>query len=297
MNLSVFARALRLPFLSASVLPFVAGSLFARGHWNPAGFLLGFIAVSATHLSANLINDYADSKSGADWEDRNYYAFFGGSKLIQAGVLKEGFYLKTAVFFAVLACACVSGLVFLSGSIVPLVYFAGIIFLAWSYSQKPIAFSYRAAGEPVIFLLFGPVPVMGGYFIQSGIFPDLGSFLLSLPFGFFTAAILFVNEVPDFSGDASAGKRTWAGFTGPRRAYLLYALLAGLGFASVVLLAAAGYISPWGLVSLILLIPAAKAAVIIKEHSAEKAVLLGSSKLTIALQALMSLFIIGGILL
>ena len=134
MNLSILARALRLPFLSASVLPFVAGSLFARGDRNPAGFVLGLIAVGATHLSANLINDYADSKSGADWKDRKYYGFFGGSKLIQEGVLKESFYLKTAVFFAVLACACVSGLAFLSKSIVPLVCFSGIIFLAWSYS-------------------------------------------------------------------------------------------------------------------------------------------------------------------
>ena len=75
-----------LPFLSASVLPFVFGSLIIRDNFNLAGFLLGLVAVMSTHLSANLINDYADSKSGADWQDRSFYGLFGGSKLIQEKV-------------------------------------------------------------------------------------------------------------------------------------------------------------------------------------------------------------------
>ncbi len=290
-------RALRLPFILASVLPFVAGSLFGRGKGSAAGFALGLIAVAATHLSANLVNDYADSRSGADWKDRNYYGLFGGSKLIQQGVLDEKFYLKGGIFFAGLACICVAGLSFILRNSVPFFYFAGIIFLSWAYSRAPLSLSYRGAGEPVIFLLFGPVPVMGGYFIQSGIFPDWQSFLLSLPFGFFTAAILFANEVPDLREDLAAGKRTWAGLIGPGRAYLVYTLLVGMGFASVILLAAREHISYWGLAALVLLVPAGRAAVIIKKHPGEKNMLLQSSKLTIVLQALAGLCVIGGIVL
>ncbi|MCX5701432.1 MAG: 1,4-dihydroxy-2-naphthoate octaprenyltransferase, partial [Candidatus Omnitrophica bacterium] len=63
-------RALRLPFLFASVLPFVFGSLIQKHNFNLSGFLWGLIAVIGAHLSANLINDYADSKSGVDWQDR-----------------------------------------------------------------------------------------------------------------------------------------------------------------------------------------------------------------------------------
>jgi 1,4-dihydroxy-2-naphthoate octaprenyltransferase len=123
MNFFILIRALRLPFILASILPFIAGSLFARPHENGVGFLLGLITVGYTHLSANLINDYADSRSGADWKNRQYYGLFGGSKLIQEGVLDEGFYLGAAVFFAALAGMCVGGLVFLLGSAAPLVYF------------------------------------------------------------------------------------------------------------------------------------------------------------------------------
>jgi len=96
-------RAFRLPFLSASILPFIFGSLIKRGNFNLVGFLLGLVAASTTHLSANLLNDYADAKSGVDWRDRNFYKFFGGSKLIQEKVLSESFYLCAAVIFALLA--------------------------------------------------------------------------------------------------------------------------------------------------------------------------------------------------
>ena len=75
-------RALRLPFLSASILPFVFGSLVVRKQFNLPAFILGLMAAAFTHLSANLINDYADSKSGVDWQDKRFFGFFGGSKLI-----------------------------------------------------------------------------------------------------------------------------------------------------------------------------------------------------------------------
>ena len=60
-------RALRFPFITASVLPFVLGSLIERGDFSFVKFFLGLIAVVCAHLSANLINDYADSKSQAVW--------------------------------------------------------------------------------------------------------------------------------------------------------------------------------------------------------------------------------------
>ena len=66
-------RALRLPFINVSILPFVFGSLIARKNFNLSGFLAGLSAVIFTHLSANLINDYSDSRTEADWQDKSYF--------------------------------------------------------------------------------------------------------------------------------------------------------------------------------------------------------------------------------
>jgi len=67
-KLKLLIRALRLPFSSASILPFICGSVLAKADFKWLNFFLGLSAVLATHLAANLINDYADSKSGAKYQ-------------------------------------------------------------------------------------------------------------------------------------------------------------------------------------------------------------------------------------
>ncbi|TBR17194.1 prenyltransferase [bacterium] len=289
-------RALRLPFLSASVLPFVFGSLIGRRGFNLAGFIFGLFAVICAHLSANLINDWADSKSGVDSVDTKFYGFFGGSKLIQEGIFPESFYFKLALFFAFLALGCSVILCKILGTFLPAIIYLLIITLAWFYSVGPFSFSYRQVGEFVIFALFGPALVMGGYFIQTGIFPDLKSFILSLPFGFFTTAILFVNEVPDFSDDQKLGKNTWVGMFGPARSFILYVVLIACGFAGIVFNYFLGYLGMISFISFIFIGLAIKAAVILKNYPSDKVKLVQSSGLTIALQTSVSLVLIVSII-
>ncbi len=290
-------RALRLPFVSASALSFIFGSFICRDKLNLINFVLGFLAAVCTHLAANLVNDFADSRSGADWQDKNSYNFFGGSKLIQEGKLSERFYFKAALIFSAVSLLCVLALSLRLGNFSCLFYYLVILFLGWSYSQKPLALSYRCLGEPIIFLLFGPALVMGGYFIQTGIFPDLKSFLLSLPAGIFTALILFANEIPDYPDDRKCGKLNWVSFLGPAKAYILYFILCVLGFGAVILNIAVGNLSKIALLSLIALIPAFKAGMILKRDFNDKLKLISSSRLTIAVHTLVSVILIIAILL
>ena len=89
--LGIFVRALRLPFITASIFPFIAGSLLSLPHFDVLRFITGLVCAASAHLSANLINDWADSRSGADNKDKHFYGFFGGSKLIQENILTEKF--------------------------------------------------------------------------------------------------------------------------------------------------------------------------------------------------------------
>ena len=92
-------KALRLSFLPASILPYFLGVVYVlqKSEVNYFRVLLGAIIVGGTHLSSNLINDYADSRSGVDWQDLKEYNFFGGSKLIQKGILSENWYKNVAL--------------------------------------------------------------------------------------------------------------------------------------------------------------------------------------------------------
>jgi len=287
-----FVRALRLPFLSASILPFIFGSLYAKGYFRLAGFLLGFGAVAATHISANVANDYADSKSGADWQEKKFYKFFGGSKLIQEQVFSETFFKYIAQVAACIAVFCVVGLSFVLSDCRVIGYYLAILVLGWSYSCKPLQFSYRRLGECIIFLTFGPAIVMGGYFIQTGLFPNMKSFLLSVPFGIFTTAILYANEIPDYGDDTRVNKMTWVSIVGVERAYALYWLLITIGFISMAALIQLRYVSIWALGAFIGIIPAIRAAGILKHHYRDKTKLVVSSQLTIALQTMVSVIMI-----
>ncbi|MDD3296469.1 MAG: prenyltransferase [Candidatus Omnitrophica bacterium] len=290
-----YARALRLPFIITSLLAFVAGSLL----WAPLKrmtFFLGILGVAAVHLGANLINDYADSRSGVDWQDKKFYGLFGGSKLIQQGIFSERFYLCLSLGFFLIALLCFLSISLVIDSCLPMAGYLIILVLGVSYSWAPFRFSYRGLGEVIIFILFGPALVMGGYFIQSGVFPDTRSFLVSMPFGFFTTAILLANEVPDYPEDSSAGKNTWVVSLSPEKAWWIYGLLAALGLTMVIASVFLGYLGKISLLSLALSALFLKAVNIIRYYPRDKEKLLESSKLTIIANTLAGVFLILGVL-
>ena len=289
-------RALRLSFIGASILPFILGSLAVPGRFCVWTFFLGLTAAAGTHIGANLINDYADSRSGADWQDRKFYGFFGGSKLIQEGALDEFFYLAASVFCFIVSGAAVLALGALLKTDLPLICYFLILAAGVSYSYGPLKFSYCRLGEIVIFVLFGPALVMGGYFIQSGIFPDIKSFVLSLPAGFLTTAILLANEVPDYSEDLRCAKFTWVSLTGPKYSYILYALIVLAAFLSVLLAIFWGYLNRAAYLAFIFIPMALKATAILKKSFADKAALVTSSRLTALVQVFVNVSLIIGAL-
>lgn len=295
-TLKNLSRALRLSFLSASILPFLFGSLIPKNNFNIFAFILGLSAVFFTHLSANLANDYYDSKSGADWKDKKFYGFFGGSKLIQEGIFTERFYLQGARLCAALALVCVILLALILKSTLIILAYLLIIILSWQYTAGPLKFSYRYLGELSIFLLFGPALVMGGYFIQTGKSPDLESFILSFPFGLFTAAILFSNEIPDFSDDQKVGKNNLVTLIGLSNVFVFYYVLVALGFFFILLGLRMQYLNFFALFSFLLIPVALRAGLILRRDYLDKVKLVQSSKLTIILQSLLSIILILGVI-
>ena len=292
LKIANYLRALRLAFVLVSISPFIFGSFLNSADFSSRNFFFGLICVIFTHLGANLINDYSDSKSKADWQDRNFYGFFGGSKLIQEGIFTEKFYLKTGIFcFSVATLSVLILAVFFNNLTIIALYFL-VLFLGFSYSHGPLRFSYRKLGELIIFILFGPALVMGGYFLQTQVFPTLKSFLLSLPFGFFTVAVLFANEIPDYSDDLKVGKLTMVSLVGAEKSFILYYFIVSFGFLSILLNIMLGYLNAFAFLSLVSVIFAIRVALILKKYYHDKKRLVISSKMNIAIHIVISIFLI-----
>lgn len=297
MKAALLGRALRWPFLSASILPYICGALLPETSFHPLSFALGFLAVATLHLSANLINDYADDLSGADWQDTKFYGFFGGSKLIQEGRLSAQFYRHAAILCAVISVSAVVALAVLLHRPVILLCYCVILLLAWAYSHGPLRLAYHRLGEVTIFLLFGPAVVYGGSYIQMGDWPPLSDFLHSLPFGFLTAAILVANEVPDCEADQKVGKRNLVNWMGAKNGYRIYAALLAAGYVAILLLVIVGSVGTLSLLAFLTVPLGWRALRILRTKWADKSALTKSAALTIVLHAVVSLCLILGAIL
>jgi 1,4-dihydroxy-2-naphthoate octaprenyltransferase len=204
----LFLRATRLPFLSATVIPIglgvaIAGNEGAFSWWLA---LLTLIGGCAVQLGLNVANDIFDTMSGADAANVTPTQFSGGSRVVHYGLMK----MRTLVLMAIGFYAVAVGIgLFLAadrGWALLWVGLAGVLISVF-YTAPPLRLVHRGLGEICVFLGFGPLMVLGAYYVQAQRF-TFESLYASIPVGILIALVLYMNEVPDRNGDAAAGKGT-----------------------------------------------------------------------------------------
>jgi 1,4-dihydroxy-2-naphthoate octaprenyltransferase len=231
--------AVRLPYLSISLLPLLL-VLCARVRSGPgvpvALTALLFACVGLIHLGCNLWSDYEDHLRGVDAPGQS-----GGSGVIQKLWIPAVHLRNAAAVLFLLGCAV--GLVLLtqlpSQLVTQRLLWLGLVgaLAAASYSGWPFHYKYFGLGEPIVFLLSGPLVTAGAaamYFPGSWELARFG--LLSLPLAFLVTLRLHSGNMQRIPFDTIAGVHTIArlgGFTWSKRSY---AFLVGAPFVTVVLL-------------------------------------------------------------
>ncbi len=204
--MNICIRAMRLPFLTGSLIPVVLGAAlsFVHGSLDILRLVLVMIGVGSLHLGANMINDYYDDP-GSDSINLHPTSFSGGSRVIQEQLMDAKTVWAMSMGFFVLGTACGVWLA-LSGR--PFVVVAGLMgFLAgYLYSAAPVSFMSRGLGELTIFLAFGPLITWGTYYVMTGLL-TWQAFSLGIPMGFLITAVIWINQFPDYEADRDAGKR------------------------------------------------------------------------------------------
>ncbi|MDQ4143784.1 MAG: prenyltransferase [Actinomycetota bacterium] len=198
----------RVPFLTATFVPILLGAVIARAHGFSAWWLtlLALLGGSAIHLGLNVANDVFDSTSGADEANVNPTMFSGGSRMIQYGLVS----LKTMRLVAV-ACYAIGigiGLYLAATRGWELLWIgAAGVFLSVFYTAPPFKLVHRGLGEICVALGFGPIMVMGTYFVIAQRW-SWEAFYASLPVAVLIMLVLYINQIPDAKSDAKVGKRT-----------------------------------------------------------------------------------------
>jgi 1,4-dihydroxy-2-naphthoate octaprenyltransferase len=172
---------------------------------------VGFIASWLLHVGGVFIDNYELLVRHADNREH--------PELIEAvrnGTLSLGI-LRGAIVFCYLAAIMTGPYVYYIAG--PLVVFFGLlgVLSSWAYAGGPLAYARLGLADPIFFLMFGIVAVVGTYYVQAAAHGatiasalPLDAFLLGLPVGGLITNVLLIDDMRDREPDRDKGWRTGA---------------------------------------------------------------------------------------
>ena len=220
-SLRIWILAIRPATLPAAVSGVAVGlgAALAVGAPFRVDAAIGCLAVALLlQITANLSNDLADFRKGADTPDRT-----GPIRVAAAGLVTER-QLEVAIGLTVVLAGIVGLWLTVIGGPVLVAIGALAIVAALAYTGGPWPYGYRALGEVFVFIFFGLVAVTGTAYLQAGRLEPL-FVAAAIPVGALTTAILVVNNLRDIPTDAAARKRTLAVVMGAPATTVEYGLL------------------------------------------------------------------------
>lgn len=203
--------------LAAAIAPVVVATALVGADFNLLRAALALKVAVWLQIGVNFANDYSDGIKGTD-ADR-----VGPIRLVASG-LATAKSVKAAAFIS-FAIASIAG-TWLALLTSPLLIVVGVasIAAAWGYTGGKNPYGYRGLGELSVFLFFGVVATMGTYYAQTEELTLL-SFIISIPMGALSCAILAINNLRDRPKDVLAGKLTVAVRIGDQKARLMFVSL------------------------------------------------------------------------
>ncbi len=222
-----WALELRIPFLTASAVPVLLGTAIAgagtgRIHWGY--FALTLIAAVLLHAGANVINDYFDHVSGNDEVNTEFVRpFSGGSRVIQLGLLTPLEVLVGGLLLFFLAILIGLYLTWARGALILALGAVGLV-SGMFYTGRPFNWVSRGIGEILVGLNFGVLMTLGAYYVQTRTL-SWTPIMAAIPIALLIAAVLWINEFPDYAADRAVGKKTLVVRLGRPKAAVVYGLL------------------------------------------------------------------------
>ena len=198
--------AIRPKTLFASVSPVILGLSLAYFYQQHLNFVVSILTLFCTiflQISSNLANDYLDYVRGIDTPLRT-----GPTRATQAKLITPE-KMKLALIFTLSISFLLGIYLMIFGG--PLIITIGLLSLYFAYGSTggPFPLSYNALGEVAAFLFFGPIAVVGTFFLQTH-FINLHAIILGIGAGSIAATILAINNLRDMHTDALTNKRTIA---------------------------------------------------------------------------------------
>jgi len=229
---------------TASAIPVLAGGAlaFLDQRFVLLPFLAALVGGMLLHSGTNVINEVYDVRKGIDkiTSPRMSHAVLKGR------ISEKGAHVFGLGLFAA-AVAVGTYLVWLRGPAIVGLGLLGLV-AGYTYTAPPFQYKYRAMGVPTVFVLMGPIMVVGSYFAVTGIW-EWRALVLSVPVGLLVAAILHGNEWRDISEDTRAGIVTLSSRLGRNWAHYGYLALVMGAYVTLALTVAVRWLPPTAIIA------------------------------------------------
>jgi 1,4-dihydroxy-2-naphthoate octaprenyltransferase len=207
----------------------ISFAVFA-GKWDGMVSVLVLLTTLFLQILSNLANDYGDFIKNTDNEER-----VGESRSMQSGLIGIGEMKIAILVFALLSF--VTGISLLLYRLWGLsAHFSlflllglGAILAALKYTLGKTPYGYKALGDVFVFLFFGPVAIGGTFFLNTLSFESTILFPAAA-MGFFSVAVLNINNMRDIASDKKAKKITIPVLWGLQKAKIYHFTLILLAF-------------------------------------------------------------------
>jgi 1,4-dihydroxy-2-naphthoate polyprenyltransferase len=203
--------------------------------------VLAVLGLVLAHAANNMINDYFDLEGGVDTDDY-VRALYAPHPILSGWVTKR----QLGAAILIVNAIDLAIMLFLAAARGPLVIAFALsgLFISVFYVAPPIRLKHIGLGEPGVFLVWGPLMVVGTFFVATGQIPGW-TWIASLPYAILVTSVLFGKHIDKIVADTKKGVRTLPVILGERRARDVARVLM-IAFYPIVLAAVVvGWIGPW----------------------------------------------------
>jgi 1,4-dihydroxy-2-naphthoate polyprenyltransferase len=245
----------RLRTLPLSVSCIIIGSFLAEysGKFNVVVFVLAVVTTLFLQILSNISNEYGDMVIGTDSDER-----IGPARSIQRGEITLPQMKRMIIILSVIASVTGSSLVIYATrsylTFLFLIIGISAITAAIKYTVGKNPYGYKAFGDLFVFIFFGPVGVVGTFFLHTG-FLRYDIILPSITAGLLSVAVLNLNNMRDIENDLKHGKMTIASVLGKKYSRIYHLIIIVLSIASSIIFSGINNFSPVKFIYVIAFIP------------------------------------------
>ena len=234
MSFKACIKSMRLRTLPLSLAGVILGVCLAAGkaEVSPWTATLIFLTTVCLQILSNLSNELGDTLNGTDTGERQGPQYALGSGEMTVDEIKKliGIFIGLCVVSGLAMIQVSFGSIFKTESLCLEALGAAAIVGAMKYTLGKNPYGYRGLGDVFVFIFFGLVSVLGGYYVAARELPPLIMLLPASAIGCFSVGVLNVNNIRDMKTDA-VNRVTVAIRLGMRGARTYQTVLIVLGWA------------------------------------------------------------------